>query len=43
MSAKKIADQVRNAGSPAEVKRITEGLSPKESDAVVRELEGGKR
>lgn len=43
MGAKNIADQVRNASSPAEVERITKGLSPEQTDAVVRELNGGQK
>jgi hypothetical protein len=43
VSARDIADKVRNAGSPAEVEQITQGLTREQADAVVRELDGGQR
>lgn len=43
MSAKSVAAKVRAAKSPAEVERITRDLSPEQTAAVVRQLEGGQR
>lgn len=43
MSAKDTAAKVRAAKSPAEVERLTKNLTPKQTAAVVRELDGGRR
>lgn len=36
---KDVADQVRNASSPADVERITSDLTPEQREALARELE----